>query len=325
MTRSARIPPQAEAAFRRLPSVEEASHLPALAPLLERWPRPLSLDFVRAALGAWRAEIRAGAVDAEGIERRLARGELAAAVEALAEREGRRGLRRAINATGVVLHTGLGRAPVHPEVADAMAEAARSLRACSRSSARAARRSAARRAARRAARARDRRRGRDRGQQQRRRGAARAARPSRAAGARWSLSRGELVEIGGSFRMPDVMERAGVRLRRGRHDQPHARSRTTARRFARAHRAPAQGAHLATSACRASSQEVPAAELAALGAERGLPTALRPRLRAARGRAARRRSPDAGRRAARARRGRQRRRRRHVLGRQAARRRRRPG
>ena len=35
-------------------------------------------------------------------------------------------LKRAINATGVVLHTGLGRAPLHLEVARAMADAAAS-------------------------------------------------------------------------------------------------------------------------------------------------------------------------------------------------------
>ena len=50
-----------------------------------------------------------------------------------------------------------------------------------------------------------------------------------AAGRELVVSRGQLVEIGGSFRVPDVVAQSGARLRRGGHHQPHAARATTSR------------------------------------------------------------------------------------------------
>jgi L-seryl-tRNA(Ser) seleniumtransferase len=84
--------------------------LPAVHEVLERmpleclrFPRTLVAAEIRRALEQARAEIRAGKSEGESIETRASQG--------LAELE-RPSLRRVINATGVVLHTNLGRAPL---------------------------------------------------------------------------------------------------------------------------------------------------------------------------------------------------------------------
>jgi L-seryl-tRNA(Ser) seleniumtransferase len=139
------------------------------------------------------------------------------APDALAERAGARlaarlapGVVRCVNATGVVLHTGLGRAPFGPAVTEALGrelagycivsvdrqdgqrirrETAAARMLCALTGAEAA--TVVNNNA----------------------GATLIALNTLAAGREVVVSRGQLVEIGGSFRMPDVFKAAGVILR----------------------------------------------------------------------------------------------------------------
>ena len=106
-------------ALRALPAVEAVLRHPALEAALRALPRVLVVEAVRAELAAERARLKSGAggaADAESIARR------AAERAALARRPA---LRRVLNATGVVLHTNLGRAPLAAEACRAIEEVAR--------------------------------------------------------------------------------------------------------------------------------------------------------------------------------------------------------
>ncbi len=87
--------------LRELPAVHEV--VERLRPGLERFPRALVVAETRRAIEERRASIRAGAPEEGTVEERVAQS--LAALEAGT-------LRRVINATGVVLHTNLGRAPL---------------------------------------------------------------------------------------------------------------------------------------------------------------------------------------------------------------------
>lgn len=253
--------------YRLLPSVEEALALEPIAAQGARVSRGLLVGFVQETLERWRAEIKAGELDAKGVEERLARGDLLRSVEARVERERGSGLRRVINAAGVVLHTGLGRAPVHMEAAAAMARAASGY--CTLE----VDRFTGRRNQRddRLAELLVRLTGAEAGIVVNNNAAAVVLLLNTfAQGKSTIVSRGELVEIGGSFRMPDVMERAGTRL---------VEVGTTNRTRIGDYRAAAKGdvalllkVHTSNYRVVGFTEEVEAADLALLGRELGLTT-----------------------------------------------------
>ena len=107
--------------LRALPSVDELLGRPALIALVETAGRGIVTQAARNAMADLRAELKAD----------TARGHTSAYLSSIEERithivkfELAPSLRRIINATGVILHTNLGRAPLSPEAVAAIAESA---------------------------------------------------------------------------------------------------------------------------------------------------------------------------------------------------------
>ena len=96
--------------YRKIPSVDELVRTHAVRRLVERDGQSAVTDAARAVLARLRDEIAAGTVEEKNIDVALAG--LADAVERQLRRTLGYSLRQAINATGVILHTNLGRAPV---------------------------------------------------------------------------------------------------------------------------------------------------------------------------------------------------------------------
>jgi L-seryl-tRNA(Ser) seleniumtransferase len=101
--------------LRELPSVDELLGAEALGALVERHGRPVVLQAARTALARAREEIKAG----------YEAGDLVARVGAELETLFRPRLRRVLNATGIVVHTNLGRAPLAEEALERVAEVGR--------------------------------------------------------------------------------------------------------------------------------------------------------------------------------------------------------
>lgn len=100
--------------LRALPSIDELLGRPSLVSLLNAQPRPVAVAALRDAVDAARQRLLSG--DARGFDER----DVALALQRIVTPR----LLPVLNATGVVLHTNLGRAPLHARAARRVAELA---------------------------------------------------------------------------------------------------------------------------------------------------------------------------------------------------------
>lgn len=200
--------------YRLLPSVDELMHSRELAPLLEREGQPPLADAIRTVLARVREEITSGTLSsAESVAAAVAG--LPDAVSSQLRSAMNFSLRAVINATGVILHTNLGRAPLSESAVKRIGEVAavysnlefdvtagergkRDLhverlfsRLLNQDGVSGIRTVVVNNCA----------------------AAVMLALNTLAEGGEVVVSRGELVEIGGSFRVPDVMAKSGAVLR----------------------------------------------------------------------------------------------------------------
>lgn len=244
-------------ARRALPSVGALLDTVPVRELLGRAPRSVVVEAVRAAVDAARKDPRQAPHDDAG---------WAAAIASGVESRARASLGRVINATGVVLHTNLGRAPLAAAAIDAIVATAggfTNLEYDLETGGRGSRASHCVPLLRELTGAED--------ALVVNNGAAALvlALHAMASGREAIVSRGELVEIGGSFRVPDIMVRSGARLREvGTTNRTHLDDYRNAI-------GPETGAlvkvHRSNFAIEGFVAEASASDLAALGAEHGLP------------------------------------------------------
>ncbi|MGH9579954.1 MAG: L-seryl-tRNA(Sec) selenium transferase, partial [Terriglobales bacterium] len=201
--------------FRHLPSVDELMRQAGVAALKEREGHAAAAEAARAVLERLRREIAAESLDAAALELALAPEALEAAVERELRQTLAYSLRPVINATGVILHTNLGRAPLARAALERIQEVAgayTNLEFDLETGQRGKRDVHADRLFRRLLNA-------DAGEDvatvvvNNNAAAVLLALNTLAEGGEVIVSRGELVEIGGSFRIPDVMARSGAVLR----------------------------------------------------------------------------------------------------------------
>src|SRR5438105_1030852 len=114
---------QPQETFRELPPVNEVLTLPAIGPLIAERGRQSVREWVRAAVADLRERIAAGTLNGSASRDELTDLVLQSVRERAAD-DSTGKLWPVINATGVVLHTGLGRAPLCGAAVAAIREAA---------------------------------------------------------------------------------------------------------------------------------------------------------------------------------------------------------
>jgi len=208
--------------YKSLPSVDELVRREPLVSLASRRGQAAVTDAVRTVLGSLRHEIAAGRMDGETLG--LALSGLVEAVERELRRALGHSLTKVINATGVILHTNLGRAPLAASALEHIREIAGSYSNLEFDVAAGERgkrdvhvdrlfRKLLAPATRDQASSPDSRPGVSTIVVNNNAAAVLLALNTLAEGAEVIVSRGELVEIGGSFRIPDVMAKSNAILR----------------------------------------------------------------------------------------------------------------
>jgi L-seryl-tRNA(Ser) seleniumtransferase len=194
--------------LRQLPSVSKVLQQDSVQALIRDYSHPLVVDEIQAHLNKLRTAVQNGQLLGEDLSREIS--ELDQTVRSSLKNRLSPSLRKVINATGVIIHTNIGRAPLSPEAAAVIQEIATGYSNLEYS-------------------LKEGRRGhRDlhfQGTISRLLGseAATVCNNNAAAvllilntlaqGKQVLVSRGELVEIGGSFRIPAIMERSGAILK----------------------------------------------------------------------------------------------------------------
>lgn len=197
--------------FRYIPAVDEILKASSIELLLKSMPRPLVLDAIRDTIAELRKDIKSGYLSAplDNNPREFLTFEIINRTTHLAKIKNRSNLRRVLNLTGVVLHTNLGRAVLSDSAQHAIINAASGYtnleldlhtgkrgsryapveelltRLTGAEAALVVNNNAA---------------------------AVLLALSTLAKGGEVIVSRGQLVEIGGSFRIPDIMTQSGARL-----------------------------------------------------------------------------------------------------------------
>ncbi len=194
---------QLQELLRTLPSVDALLANPSITPLLEDYPRSEVLHVLRAVLEESRRALREGRATTVEIP------SLALEIRQRLYQRTRPNLKKVINATGVVLHTNLGRAPLAPEAVAAIAEVAGgycNLELDLESGRRGSRYDHLRELLRELCGAED-------GLVVNNNAAATyLVLNTFASGREVIISRGQLVEIGGSYRLPEIMAAAACRM-----------------------------------------------------------------------------------------------------------------
>jgi L-seryl-tRNA(Ser) seleniumtransferase len=253
----------AGAALAQLPSIDRLLGDAQLAPLLAQFGQPLVKRAAQEELAAQRGRMRAGAVAAPALDA------LCAAIETRTRKAAAARLPAVFNLTGTVIHTNLGRALLADEAIDAVAAAMRGFVAleydvasggrgdrdcvvdgllCELTGAQAA--TVVNNCA----------------------AAVLLTLKALAAKKEVLISRGELIEIGGAFRMPDIMKAAGCKL-----VEVGTTNRTHPRDFSEAigpRTALVLKAHTSNYAVTGFTTSVPEKELAAIAHARQVPFAV---------------------------------------------------